>query len=113
MSLERNTFVQGLFFRFGIFLLLSSLAISDGIIDWLTYISKISFTVSASAFGASVQSFPIFTLSYYAVRSMIQERANQNPILVDVNVLGRLTSVNAKKIDSPNVQVNKNVDSLT
>lgn len=51
-------------------------------------------------------------VDYYAVRSMIQERANQDPILVDVNVLGRLTSVNAKKIDSPNVQVNKNVDSL-
>ena len=36
-------------------------------------------------------------VDYYAVRSMIQERANQDPILVDVNVLGRLTSVNAKK----------------
>ena len=34
-------------------------------------------------------------------------------ILIGVNVLGKLTAVNAKKIDSPNVQVNKKVDSLT
>ena len=38
-------------------------------------------------------------IEYYAVRSMIQERVNQNPILVEANVLGKLYAVNAKKID--------------
>lgn len=45
------------------------------------------------------------TLDYYAVRSMVQERKNQNPILVEANILGMLTSTNAKKIDSPNAWV--------
>ena len=42
---------------------------------------------------------------YYAVRSMVQERINENPILVDVDVLGTLTSTNAKKIGSPTVRI--------
>jgi hypothetical protein len=48
-------------------------------------------------------------LEYYAVRSMVQERKNQNPVLVEANILGRLTSSNAKKIDSPAVQVGNTV----
>ncbi len=36
-------------------------------------------------------------LEYYAVRSMILERKNQNPILVEANVIGKLYAVNAKK----------------
>ena len=44
-------------------------------------------------------------LEYYAVRSMIQERKNQNPILVEANVLGKLYATNAKKISTPTVQV--------
>ena len=47
-------------------------------------------------------------LEYYAVRSMVQERRNQNPVLVESNILGKLTSSNAKKIDSPNTQVGGN-----
>ena len=44
-------------------------------------------------------------LEYYAVRSMIQERENQNPILVEANVLGKLYATNVKKISTPTVQV--------
>ncbi len=43
-------------------------------------------------------------LEYYAVRSMIQERKNQNPILVEVNILGKLYATNAKKISTPTVR---------
>ena len=39
------------------------------------------------------------TVEYYAVRSMIQERVNQNPILLESDILGKLYAVNAKKID--------------
>lgn len=46
---------------------------------------------------------------YYAVRSMVQERKNQNPVLVEANILGKLTSVNAKKIGSPTAQVDENI----
>ena len=52
-------------------------------------------------------------LEYYAVRSMVMERANQNPILIEANVLGKLHAVNAKKIDSPNARVAKNSVALT
>lgn|GEM_PF-2065280 len=43
-------------------------------------------------------------LEYYAVRSMIQERKNQNPILVEANVLGKLHAANAQKISTPTVR---------
>ena len=49
---------------------------------------------------------------YYAVRTMVQERVNQNPILLEVDILGSLTSINAKKIDSPNGQVGNNTVAL-
>ena len=49
---------------------------------------------------------------YYAVRSMVQERINRNPLLVEVNILGTLTSTNAKKIGSPAVQVGKKTITL-
>ena len=49
---------------------------------------------------------------YYAVRSMVQERTNRNPLLVEVNILGTLTSTNAKKIGSPAVQVGKKTKTL-
>lgn len=39
-------------------------------------------------------------VEYYAVRSMVQERINQNPILVESNILGKLYALNAKKIDT-------------
>lgn len=52
------------------------------------------------------------TLEYYAVRSMVQERKNQEPVLVEADILGRLTSVNAKKIDSPTTQVDENIVAL-
>ncbi len=51
-------------------------------------------------------------LEYYAVRSMVQERKNQNPILVEADILGKLTSVNAKRIDSPTTQVGRNTVAL-
>ena len=34
---------------------------------------------------------------YYAVRSVIEERKNRNPILVEMEILGKLHAVNAKK----------------
>ncbi len=40
-------------------------------------------------------------LDYYAVRFVVEERINQNPILVEANVLGRLKGLNAKKVGSP------------
>ena len=52
-------------------------------------------------------------IEYYAVRSMVEERVNQNPVLIEANVLGKLYAVNAKKIDSPNAQVAKNSVALT
>ena len=36
-------------------------------------------------------------LVYYAVRSMVEERVNQNPVLIEANVLGKLYAVNVKK----------------
>lgn len=44
---------------------------------------------------------------YYAVRSMVKERVNLNPLLVEINIVGKLSSVNAKKIGSPAAQVGK------
>ena len=48
------------------------------------------------------------TIEYYAVRSVIEERLNQNPILAEARVIGRLHAVNAKKVGSSSVQVVKN-----
>ena len=45
------------------------------------------------------------SVDYYGVRIEIEERVNRDPILVGVNVLGRLKGVNAKKISSPHAQV--------
>ena len=45
------------------------------------------------------------SIDYYGVRIEIEERVNRDPILVGVNVLGRLKAVNAKKISSPHAQV--------
>lgn len=39
-------------------------------------------------------------LEYYAVRFVVEERKNQNPILAEANVLGKLYGANAKKIGS-------------
>ena len=47
-------------------------------------------------------------VEYYAVRSVIEERINQNPILAEAEILGKLHAVNAKKIGTPHVQVTKN-----
>lgn len=47
-------------------------------------------------------------LEYYAVRSVIEERVNQNPILTEMNVFGRLHAINAKKIGSPQGRGAKN-----
>ncbi len=52
------------------------------------------------------------TIDYYAVRSMVEERTNQKSVLVEMNILGLLTSTNAKKIDSPTVRVDKNIVAL-
>ncbi len=41
------------------------------------------------------------TKEYYAVRSVIEERVNQNPILSEAKIVGRLHAINAKKISSP------------
>ena len=50
---------------------------------------------------------------YYAVRIMVEERANQDPILVEANVLGKLYAVNAKKISNPHAQVTTKGVALT
>lgn len=47
-------------------------------------------------------------LEYYAVRSMVQERKNLNPVLIESDILGKLTSVNVKKISLPTAQVATN-----
>lgn len=52
-------------------------------------------------------------LEYYAVRSVIEERLNQNPILAEAEILGRLYAINAKKVGTPNAQVTKNGVALT
>lgn len=47
---------------------------------------------------------------YYAVRSVIEERRNLDPILVETEILGKLHAVNAKKIDPSNHEITeKNV----
>lgn len=47
-------------------------------------------------------------IEYYAVRTVIEERVNQNPILAEAEVLGKLHGVNAKKIGISNVRVADN-----
>lgn len=44
------------------------------------------------------------SLEYVAVRFMVQERLNQPPYLSEMEIVGRLTSTNAKKIDRPTGQ---------
>lgn len=51
-------------------------------------------------------------IEYYAVRSMVKERVNQNPILLEIDILGKLTSLQAKKIDPDNGWVGKNTVAL-
>ena len=57
--------------------------------------------------GTAAIKNPDGTMEYYAVRSVIEERVNQNPILAEARVLGRLHAVNAKKVGSSSVQVAK------
>ncbi len=52
-------------------------------------------------------------LEYYAVRSVIEERINQNPILAEAEVLGKLHAINAKKVGTPNARVIGNDVALT
>lgn len=47
-------------------------------------------------------------LEYYAVRLVVEERVNQNPILAEANVLGRLHALNAKKVGPPHGRDIKN-----
>lgn len=44
------------------------------------------------------------TKDYCAVRTVIEERINQNPVLAEMNVLGKLHAANAKKISPPNAR---------
>ena len=44
---------------------------------------------------------PSGNTDYYAVRMIVQDRATDNPILKEVDIYGRLSAVNAKKIDLP------------
>ncbi|MBQ9116120.1 MAG: hypothetical protein IJY04_03765, partial [Clostridia bacterium] len=53
------------------------------------------------------------SIEYYAVRSVIEERINQNPILVEASVFGKLYSVNAKKVGPPDARDVKNNVALT
>lgn len=47
--------------------------------------------------GVTVIENPDGKIEYYAVSSMVQERVNQNSILVESNILSKLYPVNAKK----------------
>ena len=47
-------------------------------------------------------------IEYYAIRSVVEERINLDPILLESKIVGKLYAVNAKKIDSPNPKVAKN-----
>lgn len=38
-------------------------------------------------------------LEYYAVRLIVEERVNQDPILAEAEILGRLYAINTKKVD--------------
>ena len=42
------------------------------------------------------------TIEYYAVRSVVEERINQDPVLVSFDILGNLHAANAKKVDPIN-----------
>lgn len=52
-------------------------------------------------------------IEYCAVRTVIEERINQDPILVEAEILGKLHAINAKKIGTPSVQTTENGDALT
>lgn len=44
-------------------------------------------------------------VEYYAVRSVIEERTNQNPILAEYEIVGKLHALNAKKVGLATVSV--------
>jgi hypothetical protein len=46
-------------------------------------------------------------IEYYAVRSVIEERRNLDPLLVEAEILEKLHAVNAKKIDPSNLKTDK------
>ena len=48
------------------------------------------------------------SIDYYVVRFLVEERVNQNPILVESNILGKLYAANAKKIAPSHAQVVNN-----
>lgn len=52
-------------------------------------------------------------IEYFAVRSVIEERINQNPILAEAKILGKLYAINAKKVGTPNARVVNNNVALT
>ena len=45
---------------------------------------------------------------YYAVRSVIEERKNLDPMLIESEILGKLHAVNAKKIGLSNLKITEN-----
>lgn len=47
--------------------------------------------------GVTAIENPDGKIEYYAVSSMVQERVNQNSILVESNILSKLYAVNVKK----------------
>ncbi len=52
-------------------------------------------------------------IEYYAVRTVVEERVNQNPILAEAEILGKLHAINAKKIGSPQARVTQKGVALT
>ncbi len=52
-------------------------------------------------------------IEYYAVRMIVEERVNQNPILAEANILGKLYAPKAKKIGTPQARVANGSVALT
>lgn len=52
-------------------------------------------------------------VEYYAVRSVIEERVNQDPVLTEMEITGNLYAVNAKKVATGNARGVKNNVALT
>ena len=52
------------------------------------------------------------SIDYYAVRMLVEERKNRLPVLTATEVIGRLTAINAKKIDPANARAEKSFQPL-
>ena len=70
--------------------------------------SNLDIDFSRVLIGVTAMEDASGAVEYYAVRSVVEERKNQDPILVSANVIGKLHAMNAKKIGKPHAQVGTN-----